>query len=105
MPPSTTEPWMPANRPPTKKEVWEWCQHHFHSFDVGELAGLAQRIWAWAFTHHVNNDDWDRPPDWTPGDPICAWAIPTTIDENNYEDAVCSLWLAQTQFVAERRAA
>ena len=45
------------------------------------------------------------PPDWTIGDPISAWAIPGPIDESNYEDAVCTLWLAQKQFVAERTAA
>lgn len=101
------EPWMPLKRPPTKKEVWRWCQHHFQTvFDTGELIGLAQRMWAWAYTHWVNTSGWDRPPDWELGDPVCAWALPgNRIDEDDYEEAVCSLYLKQRQYVAERTAA
>ena len=99
------EPWMPASRPPTKQEVWRWCQHHFEEKGVPDLIGVAQRMWAWAYAHWVNNSGWDKPPDVKPGDPVCAWAIPGRIDENDYEEQTCKLWLAQKQYVAERTAA
>ena len=104
MPPS--EPVLTAQRPPRKNEVWEWCKFHFQtSLDQPALVALASRMWAWAYTHWVNNSGWDKPPDWKPGEPICAWAIPTRINELDYEEAVSGLWMTQRQYVAERSAA
>lgn len=72
-----TQPKMPSGRPPTKDEVWAWVVHMYGGiFETPKLRELAQKKWAWAYVWEVNFAGWRKHPDWVPGDPVVADAVP-----------------------------
>jgi len=74
----TTAPKMATDRPCTKQETWDWVVHMYGGvFDVPKLKELAQTQWAWNFVGLVNRKGWRKHPDWLPGDPVIADAVPT----------------------------
>ena len=102
-----TQPKMPGDRPATKEEVWTWVAHLYGgTFDVAKLKQLAQDKWAWSYVYFVNFDGWRKQPDWLPGDPVVADAVPPgpiPPDKANFVE-VNRLWaIAQSQL--ERTAA
>lgn len=72
-----TQPKMPRDRPATKQEIWEWTVHMYGGvFELPKLQKLAQDAWAWSYVRAVNKEGWKKQPDWLPGDPIVAEAVP-----------------------------
>lgn len=72
-----TQPKMPVDRPSTKQEMWEWVVHMYGGvFEEQKLREIAQGQWAWSYVRAVNFDDWRKHPDWLPGDPVIADAVP-----------------------------
>lgn len=69
-------PRYPTDRPPTRKEVWEYNQHFFPHRSREELAGKAKWDWLYAYVYFVNMRDWRMPPDWVQGDSAPPAACP-----------------------------
>jgi len=85
-------PGLPADRPPTRAEVWS----HYHAiyFDLkghapstictprcnsappGELEAFCRDEWVWAYVYFYNFKNWRKQPEWLPGDPVIASAVP-----------------------------
>lgn len=102
-----TAPKMPTDRPCTKQEMWDWVVHMYGGiFGTPKLKELAQGQWAWSFVRFVNQKGWRKQPDWVPGDPVIADAVPAgpiTPDQANFA-TVNKLW-AIAQEALERQAA
>jgi len=102
-----TQPRMPGDRPATKEEVWSWVVHMYGgTFEVPKLKQMAQDKWAWSYVYFVNFDGWKKQPDWLPGDPVIAEAVPPgpfTPDAQSFVH-VNRLW-AIAQAALERTAA
>lgn len=103
----TTAPRMPSDRPCTKQEMWDWVVHMYGGvFEKPKLMELAQSQWAWSYVRAVNFDGWRKHPDWVPGDPVIADAVPTgpfTPDRSSFPN-VNQLWEI-AQAALERTAA
>jgi len=103
----TTQPRMPRDRPATKQEVWDWVIHMYGGiFETPKLKQLSQDQWAWSYIYAVNFDGWKKHPDWLPGDPVIADAVPPgpfTPDKANFV-TVNKFW-AIAQAEMERTAA
>lgn len=86
-------PKFPADRPPTRREVWARYHHIFfdrkghkptptckptclHS-DEGELETYCRNAWAWFFFDRVARKRWDKHPDWDGEEPVIAEACAT----------------------------
>lgn len=102
-----TAPKMPTERPCTKQEMWDWVVHMYGGvFETPKLKELAQGQWAWSYVRAVNFEGWRKQPDWLPGDPVIAEAVPAGPlfpDQSNFS-TVNKLW-AIAQEALERQAA
>jgi hypothetical protein len=86
-------PRLPANRPPTRREVWDRC--HALYFDRkrhkarpdctercltdergGELESFCRDGWVWYYVSAFNFNGWRKQPDWVEGDPVIEQAVP-----------------------------
>jgi hypothetical protein len=67
---------------------------------------MAKEKWAWDFVWETNFRQWRKHPDWLPGDPVIAEAVPTGPfpPGTSYFHAVNKLW-AIAQEALERSAA
>lgn len=100
-----TAPRMPSGRPPTKAEVWEWTVHMYGgTFPEEKLKVMAQDTWAWSYIWQVNRKGWNKQPDWLPGDPVIAAAVPAGpfTPERSHFVHVNKLWaIAQAELPVE----
>ena len=74
---SPEAPKIPWDRPPTRREVWEYVEHYYKgvkSYD--ECIALAIRIFCGNYTRWVMVNGWEKPPNWKEGDKLVKAACP-----------------------------
>jgi hypothetical protein len=87
-------PRLPANRPPTRREVWERCHDavlrpeapqgpsglHRAVLERTRRAASSKRSardgWVWYYVSAFNFNGWRKQPDWVEGDPVIEQAVP-----------------------------
>jgi len=70
-------PPLPTDRPPTRAEVWAYTEHMYAGLKTEqELQAHAAFAWAGTYVYWVNFNNWDKQPDWTPGDTVVRNAVP-----------------------------
>lgn len=75
---ANTAPALPADRPPTKQEVWDYFSHVFSDTKRrDDLIGFCRDYWVWSYVDFVNRRGWDKQPDWIPGQPVKSFAVPS----------------------------
>jgi hypothetical protein len=81
-----TAPDLPADRPPTRREVWDRNWHIFQDYaPKATIAKASKEEWVWRYVNWYNRacwqvlgkEQWDKQPDWTPERPVVAAAVPT----------------------------
>lgn len=70
-------PLLPADRPPTRREVWDREFALYHDIKThDEMAARARTAWAYAYTRWFNTKGWRKQPDWVEGDPVFEDCVP-----------------------------
>jgi len=73
-----TAPKMPHDRPPTRAEVWAYVHHCYEAVKThDEMVAHAKCLFVGNYVYAVNLRGWDKPPDWTEGDPAPPKRCPT----------------------------
>ena len=71
------KPALPFGRPPTRKEVWDYCVYWYGDLkDEDELRAWAKEHFVGNYVYAVNFNGWTKPPDWKEGEPVVAEACP-----------------------------
>ena len=61
-------PWLPTDRPATKRESWEYVTHRWASTQTTEWCRVfAIDTYVWGYVRWVNLRRWRKPPEWTSG--------------------------------------
>ena len=100
-----TSPKMPSGRPRTKQEVFAYWTHVLKDVKTDEeIKDMARGSWAWDYVWHVNFRQWDKHPDWTPGEPVIPEAVPVKPIPagSNYIAKVEELWRLARRLKEER---
>lgn len=70
-------PELPTDRPPTREEVWAYTEHMYADLKTRqEMQAHAAFAWAGTYVYWVNHNNWGKQPDWIPGAPVIASAVP-----------------------------
>ena len=64
-------PKWPGHRPPTKREVVEWWNHHYRDRPLAWRMRMAVEDYTHKYATWVNTKGWRKPPDWS-GGPVAA---------------------------------
>ena len=90
---SKDAPKIPCDRPPTRRECWEYVEHYYKGVKTREDAILlAIRIFTGNYIHWVQTRGWDRQPDWTENDPIIPSACPIGRDTFSHNNGGPGKW-------------
>lgn len=73
-------PELPHDRPPTRREVWEYYSFIFRNHrSTEEIKDYCRNYWVEKYTYWFGIYNWRKQPDWVPGQPVIPEAVPTTL--------------------------